>query len=98
MKKRRTKDASYLRHVREFPCLSCGLHHHSIAHHVQFAEGQKAMSRKVSDYWCVPLCTPCHMDLHSGDEKLWWALKGIEPLEWCNEHATAYQEAKKGSN
>jgi len=55
------------------------------------------MSRKVSDYWCVPLCTPCHMDLHSHDERLWWAMRGIEPLEWCNEHAARYKEAKKAS-
>lgn len=89
----RTKDPKYLRRIREEPCLACGLHHHSIAHHVQFAEGQKAMAMKVSDRWVVPLCTPCHMDLHSHDERLWWDLRGINPLNYCERMYGDYKKA-----
>ena len=88
----RVRDKGYLRHVREWPCLSCDLYHHSIAHHVQFAEGHKAMALKVSDEWAVPLCTPCHVDLHaSGDERLWWDLRGTDPLEWCKHEYENYK-------
>jgi len=39
------------------------------------------MGMKVGDNWCVPLCHSHHMDLHAfGDERLWWALQGIEPI------------------
>jgi hypothetical protein len=39
------------------------------------------MGMKVGDNWCVPLCHAHHMELHGfGDERLWWALLGIEPI------------------
>ena len=80
------RSKAYLRHVGTFPCLACSIHHTSVAHHIQFAEGHKAMALKVSDEWVVPLCTPCHTDLHAyGDERLWWDLKGIDPLSWSKE-------------
>lgn len=40
------------------------------------------MGIKVGDNWCVPLCHAHHMELHQfGDERLWWDLKGIDPLD-----------------
>jgi len=48
-----------------------------------FAE-PNAMSMKVGDNWCVPLCHSCHMKLHAfGDERTWWDLQGINPLKWA---------------
>lgn len=82
---KRLRSEGYLRHVREYPCLSCELTNQSVAHHVQYAEGHKAMALKVGDNWTVPLCTPCHTDLHRHQESLWWALKGIDPIEWCKQ-------------
>jgi len=39
------------------------------------------MALKVGDNWVVPMCHPHHMELHAyGDEELWWAMQGIEPL------------------
>lgn len=54
------------------------------------------MALKVSDEWVVPLCTPCHSALHGyGDERLWWDLKGIEPLEWCRRSYERYEKEKE---
>jgi hypothetical protein len=42
------------------------------------------MGIKVGDNWCVPLCHAHHMELHQfGDERLWWDLKGIDPLDYA---------------
>ncbi len=52
----------------------------SDAHHVKFAE-QRAMGRKVSDRFTVPICRLHHRDLHRrGDERAWWEKQGIDPL------------------
>lgn len=91
---RRKRDRDYLKHVREFPCLACGLHHHSIAHHIQYAQGGKAMALKTGDEWAVPLCTPCHTSLHSMNERLWWDLKGIDPITWSINRYDSYQKGK----
>jgi len=40
------------------------------------------MGMKVGDNWCVPLCHAHHMELHNfGDERLWWAMQGVDPIE-----------------
>ena len=78
--------------MRGYACLSCGLESQSIAHHVQYAQGSKAMALKTGDDWAVPLCTPCHEDLHKHRESLWWALKGIDPLVWCRETYEAWKD------
>lgn len=91
LKRNRLRDKAYLRHVREYACLACGLEHHSIAHHVQYAQGSKAMALKTGDEWAVPLCTPCHTSLHKMQERLWWALRGIDPLEWCRNARASYE-------
>jgi hypothetical protein len=71
----------YLKTVRGQPCLSCG--RPGEAHHVNFAM-RRGISMKVGDDWVVPLCHPCHMELHHfGDEITWWAILGFDPLEWA---------------
>ena len=50
------------------------------AHHIRFAQ-PRALGRKVSDEYTVPVCRLHHRDLHSyGDEASWWAGVGIDPL------------------
>ena len=62
------------------------------AHHVTFAE-PKAMARKVGDNWCVPLCHKHHMELPAhGKEIQWWALQGIDPIEWATKSWSAFNE------
>jgi hypothetical protein len=75
----RERDREHLRFVASQPCLICG-RTPSDAHHVKFAE-QRAMSRKVSDKFTVPICRLHHRQLHRrGDERAWWADHEIEPL------------------
>ena len=39
------------------------------------------MAMKVSDEYTVPLCVGHHEWLHrTGDERAWWAARGIDPL------------------
>ncbi len=41
----------------------------------------RAMGRKVSDEWTVPLCATHHRALHTvGDEENWWKQRGINPI------------------
>jgi hypothetical protein len=49
-------------------------------HHVRFAQ-PRALNRKVSDEYTVPVCRLYHRELHRyGDEASWWAGVNIDPL------------------
>ena len=73
------RDREHLRLVASQPCLVCG-RTPSDAHHVKFAE-QRAMGRKVSDKFTVPVCRLHHRELHRrGDEPAWWDARAIDPL------------------
>ena len=67
--------------VREHPALlACG-RSPSDAHHLRFAQ-QRALGRKVSDEFTVPLCRLHHRELHQrGDERTWWQQLKIDPLD-----------------
>lgn len=79
----RIKAQTYLSFIRTLPCLVCG--RWSIAHHLMHAE-QSAMGKRSGDNWAVPLCADHHSDLHKfGDEQTWWAMHGIDPIEWARE-------------
>ena len=87
----RERDREHLKFVASQPCLLCG-RIPSDAHHIKFAE-PRAMGRKVSDRFTVPLCRLHHRELHRrGNERAWWESQGIEPLSialdlWGNTHA-----------
>jgi hypothetical protein len=75
----RLRDRDHLRFVSAQPCLACG-RSPSDAHHLKFAQG-RALGRKVSDEFTVPLCRTHHRDLHRrGDERTWWQQLNIHPL------------------
>jgi hypothetical protein len=75
----RERDREHLKFVASQPCLVCG-RTPSDAHHVKFAE-QRAMGRKVSDRFTVPICRLHHRELHRrGNERAWWDGQGIDPL------------------
>jgi hypothetical protein len=77
-KTRRQRDKRHLEFVSTQPCLVCG-RSPADAHHLRFAE-PRALGRKVSDEFTVPLCRIHHRELHSrGDEKGWWAELKIDP-------------------
>ncbi len=77
---KRIRDRDHLKMVAAQPCLICG-RTPSQAHHLRFAQ-PRAMGRKVSDQFAVPLCVGHHSELHRhGDEKQWWQKQKINPLE-----------------
>jgi hypothetical protein len=94
----RERDRDHLRFVAAQPCLVCG-RTPSDAYHIKFAE-QRAMGRKVSDKFAVPICRLHHRDLHRrGNERVWWQNQGIDPVAiaaslWASTHAGAPADAK----
>ena len=76
---RRLRDKTHLKFVRTQPCLICA-RSPADAHHLRFAQ-PRAMGRKVSDEFTVPLCRTHHRDNHSfGDEVAWWERRAIDPV------------------
>ena len=75
---RRVRDREHVRYVAQQPCLICG-RSPSDPHHLRFAQS-RALGRKVSDEFTVPLCRGHHRELHRcGDEAAWWQRAGIDP-------------------
>ncbi len=75
----RLRDKEHCKFVRTEPCVVCG-RAPTEAHHIRFAQ-PRALGRKVSDEYTVPVCRLHHRDLHSyGDEASWWAGVGIDPV------------------
>jgi hypothetical protein len=75
----RLRDKQHCKFVTTLPCVVCG-RTPTEAHHIRFAP-PRALGRKVSDEYTVPVCRLHHRDLHSyGDEASWWAGVGIDPL------------------
>ncbi len=76
---RRIRDKDHLRYVASQSCLVCG-RSPGHAHHIRYAQ-PRAMGRKVSDEWTVPLCTTHHRSLHAvGTEERWWNERQIDPI------------------
>ena len=77
-KTRRRRDKAHLQYVAAKPCLVCG-RAPCDAHHLRFAE-PRALGRKVSDEFTVPLCRTHHRQVHDrGDERAWWEEVRIDP-------------------
>jgi ERF superfamily len=93
----RDRDREHLKFVASQPCLVCG-RTPSDPHHIKFAE-QRAMGRKVSDRFTVPICRLHHRELHRrGNERAWWDGRGIDPLSsaatlWSKTRALASPSA-----
>ena len=75
---RRIRDRDHVRFVAKQPCLICG-RRPSDTHHLRFAQS-RALGRKVSDEFTVPLCRGHHREVHRcGDEAQWWRKAAINP-------------------
>ena len=75
----RLRDKEHCKFVASQPCIVCG-RTPSEAHHIRFSQ-PRALGRKVSDEYTVPVCRLHHRDLHGyGDEASWWAGVSIDPL------------------
>ena len=76
---RRIRDRHHLKFVATQPCLVCA-RTPSQAHHLRIAQ-PRALGRKVSDEFTIPLCALHHHDLHNkGNEAEWWWGHAIDPL------------------
>jgi ERF superfamily len=75
----RLRDSDHRKFVSTQPCLVCG-RKPADAHHLRFAQ-PRALGRKVSDEFTVPVCRVHHRELHRhGNEAAWWRSIKIEPL------------------
>jgi hypothetical protein len=75
---RRVRDREHVKSVVRNACLICGRRPVD-AHHLRFAQS-RALGRKVSDEFTVPLCRGHHREIHrSGDEARWWQNAGVDP-------------------
>jgi len=75
----RLRDKEHCKFVAMQPCVVCG-RTPAETHHVRFAQ-PRALNRKVSDEYTVPVCRLHHRELHRyGDEASWWAGVNIDPL------------------
>ena len=76
---RRYRNRVHLRFVAQQACLICG-RKPSDPHHLGFTQ-PRALGRKVSDEFTVPLCRGHHRAAHrSRDERAWWRQVGIDPI------------------
>jgi hypothetical protein len=94
---RRVRDRDHIRHVIKQPCLVCG-RRPSDPHHLRFAQS-RALGRKVSDEFTVPLCRAHHREVHRcGNEDSWWRKTGIDAIPaartlWLETHPLPRAEA-----
>jgi hypothetical protein len=99
---RRLRDRDHIRHVMKQPCLICG-RRPSDPHHLRFAQS-RALGRKVSDEFTVPVCRTHHREIHRcGDEGSWWQNTGTDPLAaahalWLETHPLPRSEPTAPNN
>jgi hypothetical protein len=81
---RRYRNREHLRYVAQEACLICG-RKQSDPHHLRYLQ-PRALGRKVSDEFAVPLCRSHHRAVHrAGDEQAWWTAAGIDPVKVARE-------------
>ena len=75
----RLRDKEHRKFVSRQACLVCG-RTPSDPHHLRFLQ-PRALGRRVSDEFTVPLCRIHHRELHrQGDEAAWWGKLSIDPV------------------
>jgi hypothetical protein len=96
---RRRRDREHIRFVSLQPCLLCG-RKPSDPHHLKFTQ-PRALGRKSSDEFTVPLCRFHHHAVHrAGNEVAWWKIAGIDPIKvarkyWKETRGSAAKERPK---
>jgi ERF superfamily len=77
---RRYRNRDHLRYIAQQACLVCG-RKPSDPHHLRHVQ-PRALGRKASDEFAVPLCRSHHRAVHrAGDERTWWQTAGIDPVK-----------------
>src|SRR5262249_47927919 len=96
---RRYRSREHLRYVMQQPCLVCG-RKPSDPHHLRYMQ-PRALGRKASDEFAVPLCRGHHRELHRArDERAWWKQAGIDPIKvarrlWKETHAMGERRSRR---
>jgi ERF superfamily len=77
---RRYRNREHLRSVAKEACLICG-RKPSDPHHLRYLQ-PRALGRRASDEFAVPLCRVHHRAVHRArDERAWWQGAGIDPIK-----------------
>src|SRR5204863_5929853 len=77
---RRYRNREHLRYVAQQACLICG-RKQSDPHHLRYLQ-PRALGRKASDEFAVPLCRSHHRAVHrASNEQAWWKAAGIDPVK-----------------
>jgi len=98
---RRYRNREHLRYVAQQACLVCG-RKPSDPHHLGFTQ-PRALGRKVSDEFAVPLCRGHHRAAHrSHDERAWWRQAGIDPIKvarrlWKETHGMGQRRSQRAA-
>ena len=96
----RIRSEKHLKRIRGLRCAVPGCQQWRfegvVAHHLTVGEEPKARGLKAGDDWTVPLCAWTHHDPRSpasvhwrGDERAWWAEKGVDPILLARQCAEA---------
>jgi hypothetical protein len=81
---KRYRNKEHLRFVAQQACLICG-RKPCDPHHLSFMQ-PRALGRKVSDEFAVPLCRIHHRAAHrASDERAWWKQAGIDAVNLARE-------------
>jgi hypothetical protein len=96
---RRYRNREHLRYVAQQACLVCG-RKPSDPHHLGFTQ-PRALGRKVSDEFAVPLCRGHHRAVHRArDERAWWKQADIDPIKiarrlWKQTHGIDRRQSQR---
>ena len=94
-KELRRRNKAHLAFVGAQPCLVCK-RCPCDAHHLKFAQ-PRALGRKVSDEFTVPLCREHHNELHRhGNEMAWWA--NLRLPRWKRQESFGRRPRFSGAN
>ena len=75
----RLRDKEHCKFFTTQSCIVCG-RTPSEAHHIHFAQ-PRALGRKASDEYTVPVCRLHHREFHRyGGEASWWAGISLDPI------------------
>jgi hypothetical protein len=95
----RLRDREHCKLVARQPCVVCG-RTPAEAHHLRFAQ-PRALGRKVSDEYTIPVCRLHHRELHRyGDEASWWAGVNVDPVPvslelWRRSHEQGIEDSTR---
>jgi hypothetical protein len=84
-KRPRQHDEAHLKFIRTLPCVVTGLRDVDAAHirygDISYHKPTTGMGEKPHDKWTVPLSPEEHRRQHSMNERDYWTLVGINPLD-----------------